>query len=150
MTCPGSSRSRQPSPKRFEWARPILGMAARRTDTEEQAAQIFALRRQTDRLFFHEVVAAFTGSGMCLGSSHWNLNDMPIFLPSDWDNPETAEKMSPRQDGLIRGPFYVHSYDDIVVQQLRALIPWARASGIVTYKGHPCARESAEWRLPAS
>jgi len=42
---------------------------------------------------------------MCLGGSHWNLNDMPIFLASDWDNPETAEKMSSRQDGLIRDPF---------------------------------------------
>jgi hypothetical protein len=47
-----------------KWVRPILGMTARRTDTGEQAAQICALRRQTERLFLHKVMAAFTDSGV--------------------------------------------------------------------------------------
>jgi hypothetical protein len=47
-------------------------MTARRTDAVEQAAQTFALRCQTDWLFLHEVLAAFTGSDMRLGGSHGN------------------------------------------------------------------------------
>ena len=68
-------------------------MAACRTDTQEQTAQICALRGQTDRFFLHYVVTAFTDRDMCLVGSHEKY-DMPILLPSDWDNPETGAGLS--------------------------------------------------------
>ena len=57
-------------------------MAARCTDTVEQAAQIGALRSHTDWLFFHEVVAAFTDSYMCLGGCHEGSKN--IQLEVEW------------------------------------------------------------------
>ena len=71
--------------------------------------------RQINRVFLHDVLAAFAGGGVGLDGIH-RAYDTQILLPGDWDIPERKTIHHLRRDSLL--------FSENVTDGWGHLVPW--------------------------